>query len=147
MHFSCSSGSLALFLKYSYRKKSGWFESPVLPTRTVVSLTRLMYIPKLTTKHFFLLKQMLLLKTNLKRKTLVSPPPQHERPAPFHWSSVVCNWYKSSNSWKTNAFSLGLPGLLAMFVYFITLNRFQDEGQTRFWFFSWFLFKFMLISS
>ena len=88
---------------------------------------------------FSLLKQMLLLKTNLKRKKgdKHPSPPSNERL--YHFIGKVLSatdgkLQKGFFFFFKNIFSLGLSGLLAMFVYFILLNRFQDEGQTRIWF-------------
>ena len=87
---------------------------------------------------FSLLKQMLLLKTNLKRKKSDKhpSPPSNERLYHFIGKVLSATDGKLQKGFFffLNIFSLGLSGLLAMFVYFILLNRFQDEGQTRIWF-------------
>lgn len=89
MHFSCISVSLALFLKYCYhthKKKPRLIRSPVLPTMQCGVINKINVHSRTHHHAFFsLLKQMLLLKTNLKRKKgdKHPSPPSNERPYHF----------------------------------------------------------------
>ena len=89
MHFSCISVSLALFLKYCYhthKKKTRLIRSPVLPTMQCGVINKINVHSRTHHHAFFsLLKQMLLLKTNLKRKKgdKHPSPPSNERPYHF----------------------------------------------------------------
>lgn len=93
MHFSCISVSLALFLKYCYHthtKKTRLIRSPVLPTMQCGVINKINVHSRTHHHAFFsLLKQMLLLKTNLKRKKGDKHPSAPSNERPYHFVGKV----------------------------------------------------------